>query len=336
MTDPTQANREVDIHHIDYVIPENEPSRKREYTQFIAKECMLRKINIHGSSIDEWRELLRECIKLEKKIQFLLTVRQWHQEGVDKVPLVEFAELLIPCILHLENRVGEKIVNMMIRFGFQKRQQSAAAFISELQEVFRKEVLGSQECPSQWKIPFKTESDGSVQIEPIQERNTVVCGMLNYVEKITQGAIPDSEEAFKAKLILACSNYSEAMKILTTHHALTEEEILHFQDLVDDFFEAWIDLFGNDGMTNYLYLLGSGHVLYFLRKYNCLYIYSQQGWEALNSVCTAYILQNSSRGGYGSGQNKKKSYIFPLIRYIMRDLLWKTKMTDYFFLDKEQ
>jgi hypothetical protein len=60
---------------------------------------------------------------------------------------------------------------------------------------------------------------------------------------------------------------------------------------VDDFFEIWVELFSNDGMTNYLHLLGSGHILYFLCKYKCLYIYSQQGWEALNSVCTAYILQ---------------------------------------------
>lgn len=336
LTDPMLANREQDIHHIDYIIPEDCPLKKREYAQFIAKECMLRKINMHGKNVTEWREMLRDCVQLEKKIQFLLTVRQWHQEGIEKVPLVEFVELLIPCILHLENRVGEKIVNMIIRLGLEKSKQTASAYIAELQEVFRKEVLGSAESPSQWKVPFKKDSDGSVQLEPIQERNTVVRGMLHCIDKITEGAIPEGEQAFKAKLIFACAKYTDAMKILTAHRPLTEEEQDQFQDLIDDFFESWLEMFGNDGMTNYLHLLGSGHVLYFLRKYKCLYIYSQQGWEALNSICTAYILQNSSRGGYGSGQNGKKSYIFPLIRYIMRDLLWKTKMADYFFIEKEE
>jgi hypothetical protein len=235
----------------------------------------------------------------------------------------------------LENRVGEKIIHMIIRFGLQKCQQPPLTYLAELQDVFRKEVLGSPECPSQWKLPFKTESDGTIQIEPIQERNTIVRGMLNRIEITLQHAIPEREHDFKAKLIVACSKYSDAIKLLTTHRALTDEEMDNFQNLVDDFFEIWVELFGNDGMTNYLHLLGSGHILYFLCKYKCLYIYSQQGWEALNSVCTAYILQNSSQGGYGSGQNKKKSYIFPLIRYLMRDLLWKTKMADYFFLDKE-
>lgn len=159
--------------------------------------------------------------------------------------------------------------------------------------------------------------------------------MVNDVDKILENAIPENEQDFKAKLIVACSKYSEAMKLLTLHRALTNDEMDIFQDLVDDFFEIWVELFGNDGMTNYLHMLGTGHILFFLRKYKCLYVFSQQGWEALNAVCTAYILQNSSRGGYGSGQNKTKSYIYPLIRYLMRDLLWKTNMADNFFLDHE-
>ncbi len=66
LTDLTQANQEVDIHHIDYDIPENVTSKKREYMQFLGKECMLYKI-IHAGSVYEWRELLSECIKLEGK-----------------------------------------------------------------------------------------------------------------------------------------------------------------------------------------------------------------------------------------------------------------------------
>ena len=43
------------------------------------------------------------------------------------------------------------------------------------------------------------------------------------------------------------------------------------------------------------------------------------------------------KGGKGSGQKKgEKSYIFPLVRYILRDLLWKTGDGDRFFNDLEQ
>jgi hypothetical protein len=118
------------------------------------------------------------CVQLEQKIQFLLNVHQWHQEGIEKVPLVEFVERLIPCILHLENHVGEVVVTMIIRLGLEKSERAASAFITELQEVFQKEVLGSAKSPSQWKIPFKRELDGSIQLEPIQERNAVIREMM--------------------------------------------------------------------------------------------------------------------------------------------------------------
>jgi hypothetical protein len=104
---------------------------------------------------------------------------------------------------------------------------------------------------------------------------------------------------------------------------------------MDDFFELWIELFADKGLSNYIHLLGSGHILYFLNKYDCLYMYSQQGWEALNNTVQAFIHQNSSRGGYGSGQNGGKSLIYPLVRYILRDLLWKTGEADSFFTQLE-
>ena len=105
---------------------------------------------------------------------------------------------------------------------------------------------------------------------------------------------------------------------------------------MDDFFEIWIDLFGEEGLSNYIHLLGAGHMLYFLEKHDCLYLFSQQGWEDLNNHCQEFIHQNSGRRGYGTGEGKGKSYIFPLVCYIMRDLLWKTGEADKFYVELEE
>jgi len=84
------------------------------------------------------------------------------------------------------------------------------------------------------------------------------------------------------------------MELLTVHRELDEEEIEQFQDYVDDFYEIWIEVFGDEeGITNYIHMLGSGHILYFMKKYGCLYLYSQQGWESLNNTIQAFIHQNS-------------------------------------------
>ena len=108
--DHAQVDKECDIHHIDFVIPGDDPQKKRMYTQFIARECNIRGIQLHGSHVDEWRNLLRCSVELEKCIAVLEKVKEWKAQGRETVPLVEVVELLIPCILHLENRVGEKII----------------------------------------------------------------------------------------------------------------------------------------------------------------------------------------------------------------------------------
>jgi hypothetical protein len=55
---------------------------------------------------------------MESKIALLMKIKQWKEDGIKRAPLVEFIELLIPCILHLENRVGEKIITMILQKGF--------------------------------------------------------------------------------------------------------------------------------------------------------------------------------------------------------------------------
>lgn len=127
------------------------------------------------------------------------------------------------------------------------------------------------------------------------------------------------------------------MNILTSHRELSNDEIETFQTLVDDFFESWLDIFGYQGITNYIHMLGSGHVHYFLTRYKCLYLYSQQGWEALNGQIQSFIHQNSQKGGHNSGTKKgDKSYIYCLVRMVIRDLLWKNYEADLFYLNLER
>ena len=115
-----------------------------------------------------------------------------------------------------------------------------------------------------------------------------------------------------------------------------DEEINQFQNFADDFFEGWIAVFSREGVTNYIHLLAAGHILYFLQKHRCLYLFSQQGWEALNNKVQAYFHLCTQRGGYNSGfEANAKSNIFGIVRFIMRDLLWKTGEAEKFFIERE-
>jgi hypothetical protein len=334
-TDPSQVDKETDIHHIEFLIPEGDRAKKNEYIQFIAKECRIRNIQIMGSSVLEWRDALKECVSVERQLHLLTKLKEWHGLGQEQIPLIPYIELLIPCILHLENRVGEKIITMILRKGLDLCTEAGTNYLDRIQSLFQRSILGSEQSPAHWKLRYSKDATGIITIDPIQERNSIVRAMLDAVDEIIIAAIPESHPNLRDDLIRACLKYKSAIHLMTVHRILDDEEQERFQDLIDDYFKIWVAVFGRAGVTNYIHLLGSGHISHFIRKYKCLYIYSQQGWEALNSVCTGFILQNSARGGYGSGEGGGKSYIYPLVRYLMRDLLWKTREADRYFITLE-
>lgn len=64
--------------------------------------------------------------------------------------------------------------------------------------------------------------------------------------------------------------------------------IVEFQEQADLFFQNWIRLHGREGVTNYIHMLGSGHICEYLFYWGNLYAHSQQGWEAFNSLVKTY------------------------------------------------
>jgi hypothetical protein len=79
------------------------------------------------------------------------------------------------------------------------------------------------------------------------------------------------------------TQYGMAMQILRKRSDYTDNDIVTFQNLVDSFFRSYVNEFGNEGITNYIHMLASGHIKYYMEIHRNLYKYSQQGWESLNS-----------------------------------------------------
>ena len=82
----------------------------------------------------------------------------------------------------------------------------------------------------------------------------------------------------RSKWLMAVSLYRDLVELLRQQEDFTDDEIVRFSCLCDDFFELWIELTGRPGITNYIHFIGAGHLTYFLKEYRNLYRYSQQGW----------------------------------------------------------
>jgi hypothetical protein len=104
--------------------------------------------------MEEWRDQLCPSVAMESKIALLMKVKKWRNEGVVKVPLVQYVELLISCILHMENRVGEKMLTMILRKGLELWSGSPwEKYIEVMQAVFQQKILGSPTSPAHWSLP---------------------------------------------------------------------------------------------------------------------------------------------------------------------------------------
>ena len=95
---------------------------------------------------------------------------------------------------------------------------------------------------------------------------------------------------------------------------------------------------GLEGMTNYIHLLGSGHISYYLKKYRNLYRYSNQSWERLNKRVKRFYLQRTQRGGHGKYVWKDHTnelvcmHTKPKARWLQRVIMWNTGLGAAHFL----
>ena len=233
-------------------------------------------------------------------------------------------EQAIPCILHMENRCGEKIIKMLLinalemRDGISNRDKEI--FFKEFENIINTQIIGNQLKPSQWKIS-KNDQQGYL-IGSISLNNRTTRKIINGIENLILMSIVDV--TVKDKWLKTIKLYRDMIEILRQKEDFTDEEINEYQNLADEFFKCWLDLHGKDGVTNYFHMIGSGHLTYYLKKWRNLYRYSQQGWESLNNLIKVYYFRRTQRGGYAHDSNgRSTSKIVPIAKWIQRCIMWK-------------
>jgi len=90
---------------------------------------------------------------------------------------------------------------------------------------------------------------------------------------------------------------------------------------------------GREGITNYIHLLGSGHIAYYLTVHRNLYKFSQQNWESLNEKMKVTYFRNTQRGGnYGKNTpDNERSHLLSVLKVFQRELLWLSGIGDEMF-----
>jgi hypothetical protein len=317
------ANASSDPYSIHFIPADS--ATKRSYSQLLNYELKLRNLSVLGT-FTERRERLRNELQSEKKLRELL-VRLNHSKR-DANALFLLIQTL-PCILHMENRMGIKIITMLFVKGLSSAMKkelygdvpSEASRIDKyfetIQSIVNKNILGSELSPAHWKCP--TAAKGK-EIGTITMDNGKTRKIIDSLELLIDASIVDNAEKTQWKECIPF--YRSAVTRLRSKEDFDTEAIVRFQQDADKFFQMWVTLHGIEGITNYIHMLSSGHMSVYLARWKNLYRYSQQGWEAFNSLLKTFFFRRTGRGGATNRGRGRKSRLLPIGRWLQRRIVW--------------
>ncbi len=236
----------------------------------------------------------------------------------------------IPCVMHGGNRIGEKIFMMLLLEAWTQCNSPSdkSELVETVENFINTGVFGTEESRSQWKLPINKESE----LESVSFTAWRVKKILLKLSDLAQTLFHNNDQHRLRQWQEMLSKYLQVMKLAFQHEDFGNEEIEEFQDLVDEWFYLYVGLLGLPGVTNYMHLLGSGHLYHYLKSWGNLYRYQQQGWEMKNGVIASFINRRTRRGGAGGKYGPSHtSRILPVMQWFQRSTAWATGEALFYF-----
>ena len=358
--DEGQTHTDQKIHHIDF-----QPQSKSEVKAFLRQmnhEFIIRfgdnrqALKLHlDMTLDQQRVSLKELQANESIISAARKTVDRHQH-IRQMAEAIAVEKVLPCTLHLKMRVVEKLFETLVcsaldRYGGTAKDSKTRKLCAEkIEQCMKRKVMGNEAkgTESQWTFRWK---NGSKQMEKMSMGGATAdkcMSGLKYIADIVFDATVDEQsgdanktrvwnETLKSQWYALADNFLPLMKLVEQHHDYSDIQVEELHTRCGTFMDQWVDMFGNTHMTNYIHIIGAGHLTYFARKYRNLYRFSQQGWEAMNQLLKHYYFNNTNHGGsFGNGGKSKDGTIsgdhcLPLMKLCQRLLMWRLGHGDAYF-----
>jgi hypothetical protein len=333
--DVPAANAKSNKYSIHFV--HRNPAEQLAFSTFVTDELRLRGLSVSGN-LDRRRERLRESFRREAAVFEQIEELEHGQQRNGALFLLMQA---IPCILHMENRVGIKMITMLLIRGLSNVKERVLysqegsvnkrieMYIADVTKIVSTKMLGDEQGPAQWNFPYNPETKeiGALCIENGKMRK--VLERLELIVDISFNTdIADAEQYDPIKWKAALPLIRSAMVKVRSRKEFTNDMIGSFQADVDEFFQIWVDLHGLEGVSNYIHLLGAGHISVYLHQWKNIYKHSQQGWEALNSLIKTFYYRRTQRGGAANQGKGRKSKLLPIARWLQRRTIWLAGYTE--------
>jgi len=298
----------------------------RQFDNLLNMELGYRAMPVQGT-IAEKRLRLQEALEAEAEYDLMTKL----VAATDDEMVFIAIEDAIPCILHGGNRMGEKIFMMLLVEAWNECRSNAdrELLIRTVEHFVNTGVFGTEQSQSQWKVPINPDNE----IDAITFTAWRVKKILDRLTELMPHLKLEGPRLAQWQHMLA--KYLEVLKLAFQHEEFEDpEEIELFQDVVDEWFYLYVELLGFPGQTNYIHLLGSGHLYEYVKMWGSLYRYQQQGWEMKNGIIASFINRRTRRGGAGGKYGPAHtSRIIPIMEWFQRNMAWITGEAERYFND---
>jgi hypothetical protein len=142
------------------------PTQRQMFSCLLTNELlMLRGLDINGT-LEEWRDMLIEAMRGESMIT-KLSKEIAHGDVKDGAYFLLMSTL--PCVLHMENRNGIKMITMVLIEGLAHAKKKllypeinaegtrVSCFVSDIESLINRTILGTEDDPCQWMCPFDAQ-----------------------------------------------------------------------------------------------------------------------------------------------------------------------------------
>jgi hypothetical protein len=202
--------------------------------------------------------------------------------------------------------------------------------------VFNTKILGSITRSKQWRCPLNQKGDAVAKVSFSNKKMRLAMDNIAHLVDFVVSSPDDAE--LKGIWMKMLDDYRETMKILQKCSEYTEEDINNFQSKIDYFFTAYVEKSGagKERVTNYIHMLSSSHITYYMKTHDNLYKYSQQVWESLNKTFKLSLFNHTQRGGnYGKEvMENERTYFCSIFMFFQRELLWISGLAEKHFVNK--
>ena len=226
--DPEDGMQFTDTHHLGCKLDDQDEDTIADFHDNISDSLELRGYKNNEMcqmSNEELRNLLSQCLHRRRKIKQVRNMLQLEEVKLQNgcVPL----DIIVICLLHLETRTSEKLVQEMVKAGLHLIEPCKRETLLEQMEKVMKEEGGVT-----YKFPFKKEEMEINDVSFDNETARKVCGSLHLALPLCHERMEVSKQQ---EFIQALKMFNSMIAVLRERSHFSREKITLVQEQIDIF-----------------------------------------------------------------------------------------------------